>query len=359
MRFFRPKDQTARDQIAKDGQPAAAEGWKERIKGVVQGSAFRFEPLAPGIDRLEKPALLKELPDSPFPEQTLRSRVRRFIAGKHADRHSREQLLHWRFYDIVDQVLGLVSPEPYQASAGFGFGRSPGEAVPSPGIRHPYQIKSACEFLGELPEAFAAERRYLDELLSLTLFAYRTEISRRTIGSMSFFHEAQDYLISGYKLEKSILKGADREAKISACQQIYDSYHHGINYYIYALLTREPFDSQNSVFMFFCNALHFKARIEWNGNLLDRAIAKKLPSRNWVLFYALRDRTVLRQYQADGAYARQFKELLQAFPEDASPNAGGKHKPAARSAKLDPLVRPGAQPRAKGKVRADAQAQEA
>ena len=357
MRFFRAKDQTA-----KDGQPAAAaEGWKERIRGVVQGSAFRFEPVAPGIDRLEKPALLKELPDAPFPEQTLRSRVRRFIAGKRADRHSREQLLHWRFYDTVDQVLGLVSPEPYQPSGGFGlgFGRSRGVAAPSPGIRHPYQIKSACEFLGELPEGFAAERRYLDELLSLTLIAYRTEISRRTIGSLSFFHEAQDYFISGYKLEKTILKTADRDAKISACQQIYDSYHHGINYYIYALLAREPFDAQNSVFMFFCNALHFKARIEWNGNLLERAIAKKLPSRNWVLFYALRDRTVLKQYQADGAYARQFKELLQAFPEDASPKAGGKHKPAARSAKLDPLVRPGAQPRAKGKVRADSQAQEA
>lgn len=238
MRLFRRKDQ----------EPAApSEGWKERIKGVVQGTAFRFEPLAPKLDRLESPALLKALPEAPFPEQTLRSRFRRFIAGKRVDRHSPEQRLHWRFYDTVDQVLSLVSPEPYQARSVFGFGGGRNEAKPSPGIVHPYQIKSACELLAELPESFAAERRYLDELLCSVLLAYRAEISRRTVGSLSFYRESQDYFISGYRIEKSVLRTVDTEAKIAACQQIYDSYHHGINYYIYALLTREPYMLTKSI----------------------------------------------------------------------------------------------------------------
>ena len=330
MKLFGRKDQEP---------PLPVEGWKERIKGVVQGTAFRFEPLAPKPDRLETPVLLKELPEAPFPEQTLRSRLRRFLAGKRIDRHSREQRLLWRFYDTVDQVLSLVSPQPYQAARGFGLGLSREEAAPSPGISHPYQIKAAYELLAELPEAFAAERRYLDELLASILIAYRTEISRRTIGSLSFFRESQDYFTSAYRIEKSSLRNARDEARIAACQQIYDSYHHGINYYIFALLARETLAPQNNSFMMFCNALHFKARIEWNGNLLDRALSRKLPSRNWVLYFALRDRTVLRQYQSDANYARQFKGMLNAFPEEASSKAGRKDKPAARSARLDGAAR--------------------
>ena len=328
MRLFRRKDQEP---------PVPTEGWKERIKGVVQGTSFRFEPLAPKLDRLDTPVLLKELPAAPFPEQTLRSRLRRFLAGKRLDRHGPEQRLLWRFYDTVDHVLTLVSPEPYQAvkGLGLGLGGSQEAARPSPGITHPYQIKMACELLAELPEAFAAERRYLDELLVSILVAYRSEVSRRTIGSLSFFRESQEYLISGYRIEKSALSGTKDTARVAACQQIYDSYHHGINYYIYALLARESFDPRNNSFFMFCNALHFKARIEWNGNLLDRAVSRKLPSRNWVLYFALRDRTVLRQYQYDSAYARQFKDVLNSFPDDEPSGTGRKYKPAARSARYD------------------------
>ncbi len=317
---------------------------------MVQGSSFRFEPLAPAIDRLEHPVVLAELPAAPFPEQTFRSRVRRYMAGKRADRHSHEQRLHWRFYDTVDQVLTLVSPQPYQpvSALGFELRGSKKNATPSPGIFHPYQLKAAFELLAELPETFAAERHYLDDLLSSILIAYRTQISQRTIGSMSFFREAQDYFISGYRLEKTILKSIDGEAQIAACQQIYDTYHHGINYYVYALVTRESIEIPNSVFMMFCNALYFKARIEWNGALRSQANSKKLPTRNWILFFVLRDRTVLKQHQNNTDYAKQLRELLRAFPEGVVPKAAPHHKPTARSAKLD---RPAAVP-AKAKIAA-------
>ena len=325
MRLFGSKDQQS---------AAATEGWKERIKGVVEGTAFRFQPLAPQLDRLETPVRLTQLPRAPFPEQTLHSRLRRFIAGKRAERYSPEQRLHWRFYDTVEEVLALVRPDTDPAATT----RRRHEATPSPGITHPYQIKTACELMADLPEGFAAERRYLDELLSSILVAYRTEISRRTVGSLSFFREAEDYFISGYRIEKTALRSAEHEAKIAACQQIYDSYHHGINYYIFALITREPFGTPNTVFQLFCNALYFRARLEWNGTLLERPIMRKLPARNWVLYFALRDRSLLRQYLEDPAHARQVKDLLNAFPadDDGKVRRGRRPQPpAARSTRFD------------------------
>ncbi|MEI6557227.1 MAG: hypothetical protein WCO00_02385 [Rhodospirillaceae bacterium] len=329
IKLFRRQDQSPPG-------AAAGAGWKERVKGVVQGTAFRFEPPVPALDRLDRPVVLEALPAAPFPEQTLQSRMRRLFAGKRAERHSHQQRLHWRFYDTVDAVLSLVSPEPYQPAEGLGLGWSRGTPPrPSPGITHPYQLKSAFELLAELPESFAAERAYLDDLLSSVLIAYKKEVSRRTVGSLTFFREAQEYFFSGYRIEKSILKTMDLDAKVAACQQVYDSYHHGINYYIYALLSREPFDSQNNIFMFFCNALYFRARIEWNGQLLDRAATKKLPNRTWVLFFALRDRTVPKQFQADDDYARQFRTLLRAFPETTPSKPAPHHKPVARTGKHD------------------------
>ena len=330
MKLFERKDQ---------GTPAAG-GWTERIRGVVQGTSFRFEPPVPPADRLEAPVVLTELPRSPFPEQTLRSRLRRFMAGKKLEGHSRDQLLHWRFYDTVDQVLSLVSPVPHQPGSG-GQGRPRPDGKPSPGIDHPYQIKPAFELLAELPEAFAAERRYLDELLSRVLISYKAEISKRSMGPLTFFSEAQEYFFSGYRIEKTMLRSPELEARIAACQQIYDSYHHGVNYYIYALLARETFDPNNNIFMHFCNALYFKARVEWDGKLLDRASVKKLPGRTWVLFFALRDRSVLKQFPKDADYAKQFRELLRAFPQEMKPAAVAKHKPAARSTRFDRLPKGG------------------
>ena len=326
MRLFGSKDQRSATPI---------EGWKERIKGVVEGTAFRFQPLAPQLDRLEAPVRLTQLPAAPFPEQTLHSRLRRFVAGKRVERHSPEQRLHWRFYDTVDEVLALVGPDNLDPAT---TPRRQREATPSPGITHPYQIKTACELLAELPEAFAAERRYLDELLSMVLLAYRTEISHRTVGSLLFFREAEDYFISGYRIEKTALRSADREAKIAACQQIYDSYHHGISYYIFALIAGEALPSQNMLFHMFCNALYFRARLEWNGTLLDRAIARKLPARNWVLYFGLRDRSLLRQYLNDPGHARQVKDLLNAFPADEDGSVRRNRRPqppTARSTKFD------------------------
>ena len=181
---------SSRSQKARASSPPRTPG--EPVKGLVQNATFRFEPALPALDRLESAVQLRELPKAPLPEQGWRSRWRRLWARGRAEAFSAEQRLRWRYYDAIDEVMSLVSPEPYEPRAKPRPFWSRREPRTSPGIRHPYELKSAFELLAELPESFAAERRYLDELLAMILWEYRTEISKRTIGALSFIHEAQE-----------------------------------------------------------------------------------------------------------------------------------------------------------------------
>ncbi|MEI8396378.1 MAG: hypothetical protein WCF85_16715 [Rhodospirillaceae bacterium] len=306
------------------GKAAKSGQWTDKIKGVVQGKTFRFDPPPPKLDCLTDPLILGALPVSHFPQEPLNSQMRRIFAGSDSGHRNRGQRMLWRFHDTVEAVLTAVWPgfKPVRSLLRYGVSRKAQPAVDRL-IRHPYQLKEVIELLIDLPEEYAAHRLYLNELLTTLLKTYRTEIGKKTIGLLEFYKEAHDYFISGYKIEKQFAGYTNGEERFSASQLIYDNYSHGKNYYIYSILCGEELPVDNQIFMFFCNAMFFNARVGWNGELTELPSAKALPSRQRMLFYALRDRSVLRQFKRNPDYAKQLRAILRTFPEDTSASPAG------------------------------------
>ncbi len=146
---------------------------------------------------------------------------------------------------------------------------------------------------------------------------YKAIMQRDGSNPIQFIVETKNYFTKGYQLER-LLPTVESlpEAKFDMCQQIYDNYYHGTHYYIFSLLSGEVLEPVNHYFMHFCNAKWFMAKLDWSGILLDQPLAKKLPTRDVMLYYAMRDPTVVKQYATNPEYAKSLMTLLRAFQSD-------------------------------------------
>lgn len=101
---------------------------------------------------------------------------------------------------------------------------------------------------------------------------------------------------------------------MDSVQQCYTNYFHGARYYVCAVLRRERMAEENKLFFFYCRSMYFQARVEWNGELLERPPMRQLPCREDLMFFARRDVSLLHRYQANPAFAEQVKGVLALFP---------------------------------------------
>ena len=281
----------------------------------MQGQAFRFTLEPPPADRLTGALLLSGPPDAPLPRESRGSRWRRFFGGRRAVPRSKDESLLWRYYDAVREVLGAVLPLVSRTAYGLPAKPLKGRILAGRPVQHPYQLKPAFDLLTDLPDTLPRERRYLGDLLRSILVTYLQMMADRPGGPVVFHRQAQEYFYAGYRGEKLLSSQLREDDKLVACQAVYDNYGHAIHYYTYALLAGEVLEPVNQLFMFFCNALHFRARIGWDGQILPQPTAKALPARHWVLFYALHDRTLLGQFKGNPEAIQKFREVLRVFPE--------------------------------------------
>ena len=256
-----------------------AKGWEDQIRGVLQGQAFRFTLEPSPADRLSSVLLLKTPPAEPLPRESRGSRWRRFWGGKRAVPRSRLERLQWRYYDAVREVLSAALPAVSRTAYGLPARPPKGPILNGAAVQHPYQLKPVFELLTDLPEALANERRYLGDLLRSMLVTYLQLMADRPGEPFAFHRQAQEYFYAGYRGEKQLAQTIKPEDRLASCQAVYDNYGHAINYYTYALLAGEVLEPVNQLFMFFCNALHFRARVGWNGELLPQPVTKALPAR--------------------------------------------------------------------------------
>jgi hypothetical protein len=311
---------------------------------VLHGKSFRFTPAPPALDQLPRPLVVRDLRLDEILIESRRSRFDRFLDRNRLRQPSRDQRLRWRILDaaahLFTKVGGVdprVRPPPPDPSAaagkkaakgpGRGAGRSaalslasdllhdtvPGAAHPVD-LRHLYEVRPVFELLPDLPAAFEAERNALSAALTVVVQAYLVQINKTRQEPLVFHQESQDYFYIGYKLEKMLVKIEGKEERFAGCQHVYDNYYHGMSYYIYSLFALEKMPIDNQLFMYFCNAAYFMARIDWSGALTERPSGKTLPNRNRVLFYALRDASVLHQFKNNPEYAFQLRDMLRAFP---------------------------------------------
>lgn len=300
---------TATTSTSKTPSAAADSGGR----GLITGKYFNFNPLPPPADVLGNPLVIPNLPTHKRPKENWRSRMARFLAGLKLGGGSAMARRRWKLQDTIASVLASVSPSVTLAERRGPRGRG-GKAVPVVIVRHPYHLRHVFELIPQLPSELASERRFLELLMSRVLKKYGEQMGSVKGTPFSFEHEAKEYFHAGFKLERHIKNVSSPDERFAALQNIYTIYFHGRQYYYYALLRRERLQPDNKLFMFFSRACYFMARIDWSGQLLEKPNPRSLPTRDEMMFYVQRDKTVLMRYRSDPDFQRQVKSVLEAFP---------------------------------------------
>lgn len=282
-------------------------------RGVVTGKYFNFKPLPPPSDVLGNPLIVPNLPTHKQPKETWRSRMQRTLARFNLVGQSAQTRMRWKLQDTIQATIASVSPA-VTLSADRRAAPRRKLSVPVIMVRHPYHLRHVFEQLPQITDEFAPERRFIELLLNRILKKYGEQMALVKGSNFSFEHEAREYFVAGFRLEKQIKQVNNPDERFAALQAIYVNYFHGRNYYYYALLRRERLAEDNKLFMLFSRAVYFMARIDWNGNLLDKPQPRSLPSRDEMMFFVQRDKTVLTRYRSDQEFQRQVKSVLEAFP---------------------------------------------
>jgi len=342
----------------RDISPAAMEVG-ERQRGVIHGHAFRFGAPAPALDRLSEPLTLPSLAEptlktlSERPEATgFLQRLVIFLKKQRRETPTERLLRRMRDAMALIRATMILPPVPADAKTGGRTKTAPagaghGKFHRPRGLEHPYQLKIVLDLIPELPDAYSAERKYFEELIFVIVQQYKERISARHVWTFSFQSEALQYFQLADRVMRRIKRRNSKEDVKSLSQLVHDNYFHGIYYYMLSVYIRETSQNANSLFLEFCNASQFIARLDWDGGLLEQPSVRRLPSRAQLLYFAIRDETVLKQFNSHYDYARRFKEILSDFPiesvrheaESRADSAGRKGRARIRL----PLLR-GAEP---------------
>lgn len=297
------------------GARTAMSGGDGGSRGVVTGKYFNFNPLPPPADVLGNPLVVPDLPTHKLPRETLGSRMQRWLARFNIGSQSAHTRLRWKIHDTVASVLASVSPAATLSVEQRAKVKRNGQAVTMIIVRHPYHLRHVLDMIPQVPDELGPERRFLELLMSRIIKKYGEQMALIKGSAFSFENEAREYFYAGFRLEKQIKKITNPDERFGALQAIFTNYFHGRNYYYYALLRREKLAPENKLFMLFSRACYFNARIDWNGELLEKPAPKALPSRAAIMFHVQRDKSVLARYRSDPEFQKQVKTVIDAFPE--------------------------------------------
>ncbi|BAI72069.1 hypothetical protein AZL_014310 [Azospirillum sp. B510] len=282
-------------------------------RGVVTGKYFNFKPLPPPADMLGNPLVVPNLPTHKLPKETFGSRLKRFLARMNLGSQSADTRLRWKLHDTIQATMASLSPAVTLVAEKRAPAKRRKLSVPVVVVRHPYHLRHVFEMLPTIPDGLAAERRFLELLMTRALKRYGEQMTLLKGSAFSFEHEAREYFFAGFRLERQIKKVNNPDERFAALQAVYTNYFHGRNYYYFALLRREKLAADNKLFMLFARAVYFMARIDWNGELLDKPNPRMLPRRDDMMFFVERDKSVVTRYRSDQDFQRQVKAVLEAF----------------------------------------------
>ncbi len=297
-----------------DGEDRPSAGTGGAGRGVVTGKYFNFKPLPPPADVLGNPLVVPNLPTHKLPKETLGSRLKRKLARLSLGSQSAETKLRWKLHDTIQATMASLSPAVTLVAEKRALPRRKKLSVPIIVVRHPYHLRHVFEMLPQIPEGLTPERRFLELLMTRALKRYGEQMALVKGSAFSFENEAREYFFAGFRMEKQVKQVNNPDERFATLQAIYVNYFHGRNYYYYALLRREKLAPDNKLFMLFARAIYFMARVDWNGELLDKPSPRSMPSRDDMMFFVERDKSVVTRYRSDQDYQRQVKAVLEAFP---------------------------------------------
>jgi hypothetical protein len=291
-------------------ETAKTDNRRDGKKGVVLGRSLELNPSPPAIDRLEQPLILHDLPLQKAPRSTMSDRWSRFLVGIGFGTGTEEERLRWRALDMLGWVVTSVG-----GSAAAHMEPISRRAPAAVRFYHPYDLRAAFDLLPRLPDSLGRERRFLELLLNRILRSYGEQVGGVKGSPFSFEHEAHEYFITGIKNERQIRMIGSATEKHDMLQLVSNAYFHARNYYMYALLRREKLLPDSRMHFWYARASIFMARVEWNGDLLDKPNLRQMPPRSTVRFLLRRDKSVMDRYRNDAPYRDQIKRLIDTFPK--------------------------------------------
>lgn len=284
-------------------------------RGVIMGKQFNANPLPPPADVLGNPLVAPDLPTHKMPRETMGDRIQRMLMRLHIGSRSSQTQLRFKVQDLTSTVMASLSPSVTLTPEARAKIKHSGRGATTIVVRHPYHLRHIFDYLPKIPDSLGLDRRFLELLLNRCLKKYCEQMAQVKGSMFSFEAEAREYMHNGFRMERQLKKFQVADERFNAMQLIYTSYFHGKNYYYYALIRREKMNPDNKLFMMYCRAVYFMARVEWNGTLLDKPNPRLLPDRKSIYFLLQRDKTVLEQYRTDQAFQKQIKSVIEAFPE--------------------------------------------
>jgi len=319
-----------RDRISGVGMRRARKmdegGDESGLPGKQQERLFSLSPAPPARDLLADPLKVGALPTVHLPPDTWTNRVSRMLDDYRLAPNAAVDSLRWR---VADALAGLRSAVGASGGAGAGGGAGGGngngngngnkvagkKAMGFGKVTHPYDLLDAFALLVGLPETVAADRRSLEATLAVILRAYAAEMTTMNGFPLSFLGEADEFLRAGFQLERFFSRSKFAEERQDMVTGAYTNYYHGSRYYLFGLVSRIEPVQESRLFHFFCRGVYFMARITATGDLLERPVHDRLPSRASVLFHARRDAAVLAKAKAESAYSAQVNAMIRSFPE--------------------------------------------
>ena len=313
-----------------------------RQRGVIHGHAFRFGASSPTLDRLSEPLTLSSLAEPRL--QTLISRPEptnlflwlvAFLKKQRGESPTERLLRRMRDAMALVRTTMVLPPAPMDLDGGGKVkaalgGAGNGKFRRPRGLEHPYQLKTVLDLVPELPDAYSAERKYFEELLFVVDQKYKERVSQKHDWTFGFQNEALQYFQLAERMKRQMKRRSFGEDLKRIAQDTHDNYFHGIYYYMLSVYIREPCEKPNTLFLEFCAASQFLARLDWDGSLLEQPNIRRLPTRGQLLYFAIRDETVLKQFNANLDYVRRFKALLSDFPITNVRHGGDDRAEAAR-----------------------------
>lgn len=284
-------------------------------RGVVTGRQFNMNPLPPPADVLGNPLVVTDLPTHKMPRETISDRFQRLMMNLHIGNQSSAVRLRFKVQDMTATVMASLSPSVTLTPEARAKIKHSGRGAPVIIVRHPYHLRHVFDYLPKIPDELGLDRRFLELMLNRCLKKYGEQMASVKGSAFHFEAEAREYLHNAFRIERQLKKIQAQDERLNAMQLVYNSYFHGKNYYYYSLLRREKATADARMFMMYARAAYFLARVEWNGNLLDKPNPRLLPDRNSIYFVLQRDKAVLEQYRTDQNFQKQVKSVIDAFPE--------------------------------------------
>ena len=283
--------------------------------GLVLGRSLNFEPPPPAQDILGNPLLIVKLPAYELPHDTFGTRVSSLLVQMGLSSRAKELRQHWRMQGATALVMGALMSSVARKLEKTGWLRRHNAVRHTrvPVITHPYAVLESFEVMMQAPDFLSKERRFLEIILALVLRQYVEMISRANNNKFSFEMEAREYFLRAVRLEHMLKKVNSQDERMAMLQELYDSYYHCKNYYVFSLISRERAANDGKMFMMYCHALHALARFQSDGTFSDRPAESRMPSRGEVLFLFQRDRCLKKVCLENPDVRAQAKALIKSF----------------------------------------------